>query len=345
MQCVELRSLTGTNNSQGIHSPYDLHLSQRQAPQPRPGHVVVHIKAASLNYRDLMVADGRYGRPPLPLVPLSDAAGEIISTGQHVSSLQPGDRVAGTFFQGWIDGPLQRQHMDRALGGTLDGVAAEFVEFPADGLVRIPDHLTDVEAATLPCAALTAWNAIAGPDGVRPDQTVLIQGTGGVALFALQFAKMQGARVILLSGSESKLERARALGADALLNYRTTPDWSKDVFELTERVGVDHVVEVGGRDTLQKSLRALAFGGRIHLIGGVSGFSSELSLLDIIGKAAHVRGIYVGNRSQFEAMNRALRLHKSRPVIDRVLPFSAIADAYDHLAGGSHFGKVVLSGW
>ena len=312
-------------------------------PKPLAGQVLVRVEAVSLNYRDLMVADGRYGRVMVPRVPLSDGAGEIVATGEGVTKWKAGDRVAGTFFQGWATGPFRRDAFDSALGGALDGMLAEHVALSEDGVVAIPPHLNYEEAATLPCAALTAWQALVTRGNVSADETVLLLGTGGVSIFALQFAKMHGARVIITSSSDEKLARARALGADEGINYGATPDWEKEAFRLTGKAGADHVVEVGGAGTFTRSLRALAPGGTISVVGGVSGFTTDVPLIEIIGKMAVVRGICVGNRDMFEAMNRALSLHRTRPAIDRVFSFAEAAGAYRYLQSGSHFGKVVIS--
>lgn len=316
-----------------------------ELPEPRPaaGQVLVGVRAASLNFRDLMVVGGSYGKMDLPRVPLSDGAGEILAVGEGVSQWKPGDRVAGTFFQNWLRGGLHRGVSESALGGAIDGVLREQLVLSADGVVSVPAHLSFPEAATLPCAALTAWNALISQGGVAASDTVLLQGTGGVSLFGLQFAKMHGARVIITSGSEEKLERARALGADETVNYRATPDWEREVFRLTGKAGVNHVLEVGGSDTFAKSLGALAPGGTISVIGGVSGFTTQAPLIDIIGRNALIRGIYVGNREMFEAMNRAISRHPLKPVIDREYAFADVVEAYRHLQSGAHFGKVVIT--
>jgi len=312
-------------------------------PTAGPGQVLVRVRALSLNYRDLMVADGRYGSVELPLVPLSDGAGEIAAVGAGVTNWKVGDRVAGTFFQAWTSGPFRRETLASALGGKLPGMAAEYVALSAEGVIAIPEHLSFAEAATLPCAGLTAWQALVTRGNVSADETVLALGTGGVSLFALQFARLHGARVIITSSDDAKLERARALGADATINYRSHPDWEKEVHRLTGKVGVDQIVEVGGTGTLAKSLRAIAAGGQVHLVGGVSGFSGEIPLLDIIGKMVVVRGIYVGSRGMFAAMNQAIAHRGLRPVIDRIFPFAELAQAYQHQISGAHFGKVVIS--
>lgn len=318
--------------------------AQLPEPQPAPGQVLVRVRAASLNYRDLMVASGRYGAGlPIPLIPLSDGAGEIVAVGAGVTRWKAGDRVAGTFFQNWQSGPMRREVFGAALGGSINGMLAEYVALSADGVVALPPHLSFEEAATLPCAALTAWHALVTSGKVAAGQTVLVLGTGGVSIFALQFAKMQGARVLITSSSDAKLARARALGADDAINYRTTPNWEKEVFRLTDEAGADHVIEVGGTDTFPRSLRAVAMGGTVSVIGGVSGFTSEVALRDILGKSLNIRGIFVGSRDLFLAMNRAIALHKLKPVVDRVFPFSEAPAAYGYQESGAHFGKVVIT--
>lgn len=320
-----------------------LQLGDIAEPKPGSGQVLVRVRATSLNYRDLMVASGRYGAPvSLPLIPLSDGAGEIAAVGDGVTRWKIGDRVAGTFFQNWQTGPVRQEAFHAALGGALNGMLAEYVALSAEGVVAIPPHLSFEEAATLPCAALTAWHAVVTSGNVSADQTVLLLGTGGVSIFALQFAKLHGARVIITSSSDEKLARARSLGADETINYRATPAWDTEVFRLTAKAGVDHVFEVGGTDTFPKSLRALALGGTISVIGGVSGFAANVPLIDILGRSAHIRGIYVGNRDMFEAMNRAIARHQLKPAIDRVFPFTDAPAAYRYQESGAHFGKVVI---
>jgi NADPH:quinone reductase-like Zn-dependent oxidoreductase len=324
--------------------PGALQLVDLPDPTPGPGEVLIHVRATALNYRDLMIAEDRYGLPcPLPLVPLSDGAGVIATVGEGVTNWQPGDRVAGTFFQRWESGPARPAIFASALGGAIDGMLATHVVLSAEGVISIPEHMSFEEAATLPCAALTAWQGLVTHGHVAADQTVLVQGTGGVSLFGLQIAKMHGARVIIISSSDEKLARARALGADDTINYRTTPEWDQEILRLTAGAGVDQVVEVGGRDTFAKSLRALAMNGTVSVIGGVSGFSTEVGLRDILGKNALIRGIFVGNREMFTAMNRALARHRVQPVIDQVFPWSEAPAAYRHLASGAHFGKVVIA--
>jgi NADPH:quinone reductase-like Zn-dependent oxidoreductase len=334
MKCWQIAAQTG---------PDGLRLNEIAEPTPGSGEVLVRVRANSLNYRDLMVADGRYGRAELPLVPLSDGAGEIVALGPSVTRWDVGDRVAATFFAGWSGGPFRREVLATARGGALPGLLAEYVVLGEDGLVAIPPHMSFEEAATLPCAALTAWQALVTHGKVSADQTVLVLGTGGVSMFALQFAKMHGARVIVTSSNDEKLERAKALGADDGVNYRTTPEWEAEVLRLTGKVGADHVVEVGGTDTFAKSLRAVAVGGTVSVIGGVSGFDSAAPLREILSKMSLVRGIFVGSHAMFESMNSALARHQTRPVVDRVFPFADAPAAYDYQRSGAHFGKVVIS--
>ena len=323
--------------------PDALRIVELPDPVPARGQVLVRVRATSLNYRDLMVADGRYGKANLPLIPLSDGAGEIAAVGENVRRWKTGDRVAGTFFQGWRSGSYNREVPNTALGGALNGMLAEYVVLSEEGVVAIPSHLSFEEAATLPCAALTAWQALVTRGNVSADETVLLLGTGGVSIFALQFAKMHGARIIITSSSDEKLIRAKALGANETINYQSTPNWEKEVFRLTDKAGANQVVEVGGAGTFLKSLRSVSPGGQIHLVGGVSGFTGEVPLIEIIGKMAVVRGIYVGSREMFEAMNRAITLHQTKPVIDRVFAFADAPAAYRHQQSGAHFGKVVVS--
>jgi len=323
-----------------------LTLAERPNPNPGPGQALLKMRAASLNYRDLLVAKGRYGsegQTLAPIIPLSDGVGEVVSLGAGVSRVKAGDRVAGAFMPGWIAGEFTQEKAASALGaGSVDGVLAQYVVLPEEALVPVPEHLTDEEAATLPCAAVTAWYSLLVGGDLKPGQTVLLLGTGGVSLFALQFAKSAGARVILTSRSDEKLERARALGADETINYNATPDWDARALELTDGRGVDYVVEVGGADTLSKSLRAVRWGGQISLIGVLSGFAAEISTASILSKNVRVQGVYVGSREMFEQMNRAIAQSRLRPIVDRVFPFAEAREAYDYLESGQHFGKVVV---
>jgi NADPH:quinone reductase-like Zn-dependent oxidoreductase len=322
-----------------------LSLQERPEPKPGPGEVLVRVRAASLNYRDLMVATGHYARGArYPLVPLSDGAGEIAAVGGGVTSWRVGDRVATSFFAGWVDGPQTPERAATALGGAVDGVLADAIVLPERGVVRTPAHMSDAEAATLPCAALTAWNALfEGGDPLRPGQVVLLEGTGGVSIFGLQLAKLAGARAIVTSSRDEKLARARQLGADETINYQKEPEWQERVRELTGGQGVDHVLEVGGKGTLARALASLRYGAQLHLIGGVSGFATELPLGPMAQNNARVRRIFVGSVSMFEAMNRALSLHRLHPVIDRTFRFDEARTALEHLQTGSHFGKIVLT--
>lgn len=320
-------------------------LKEKEEDVPRPvhGQVLVRIRATSLNYRDLLVISGSYSRHlPLPLIPLSDGAGEVVEIGAGGSRWLPGDRVAGTFFQDWDGGGITEDVSKSALGGAIDGVLAEYALFRERGLVRVPANLSFEEGATLPCAALTAWHALQSGN-LTSGQSVLTLGTGGVSLFALQFARTGGARVIATTGSEAKMERLRELGAGDVLNYRAEPEWEKKIQELTANRGVDLVVEVGGAGTLGKSLKAVRLGGQISLIGVLSGSTGEVNPLPAVMKNVRIQGIYVGSREMFEAMNRAIVLNDIHPVIDRVFAFAEAKDAYRYLQSGAHFGKVVIA--
>jgi NADPH:quinone reductase-like Zn-dependent oxidoreductase len=333
MKVYEIRDAKGIDSIQ---------LAERPDPAP-PGHgqVVVRLKGAALNYRDLAVARGGYGRNvPVPLIPLSDGAGEVVQIGPGVDRVAVGDRVAGIFMQEWLAGGLDEKKFHSAMGGAIQGMLAEYVVLNQEGLVHLPAHLSYEEGATLPCAAVTAWNALIASGNLAAGESVLLQGTGGVSLFALQFAKMSGARVIATSSSDAKLARAAEMGADALINYKTTPDWDKAARGVDR--GVDRIVEVGGAGTLEKSMRAVRMGGTISLIGVLTGASGEINPRTILMKNIRVQGIYVGSRDMFEAMNRAITQHKLKPVVDRVFPFAEAQAAYRHLESGTHFGKVVI---
>ncbi len=323
----------------GIH---DLTLAEAPIPEPGPGQVLVRLHAAALNSRDVAVARGKYLMSHVPpnLVPLSDGAGEIVRTGPGVTRWREGDRVAGIFMQTWLGGEFEAEHGEAALGGAIDGVLAEYRVFPEAGLVRVPPHLDFHEAATLPCAAVTAWNALYGGKPLLPGQTVLVLGTGGVSMFALQFARAGGARVIATSGSDAKLERARQHGATATINYRTHEDWNTEVRRLTHGRGADHVIEIGGPGTLQRSIAAAGFGASITLIGVLT--RGQIDPVAILGGGVAVRGIFVGNRQMFEAMNRAMEQNEIHPIIDRVFPFEEAKAAYHHLQTAQHIGKIVI---
>jgi NADPH:quinone reductase-like Zn-dependent oxidoreductase len=312
-------------------------------PTPGKGEVLVRVRAVSLNRRDVYVLAGTYGRSSATTtVPLSDGAGEVVGVGEGVTRVKAGDRVAGTFFVNWIDGKPTQAGLSSARGGDTPGMLSEFIVAHQDGLVKFPQHLSFEEAATLPCAAVTVWNALFSKGHLKAGDYVLLEGTGGVSIFGLQFAAAAGAKPIITSSSDAKLERARKLGAVGAVNYRSNPDWEKEVRKLTGGAGVDHVLEVGGKDTLPKAVSSLALGGHIALIGGLSGFDGNLPVGAIMGTSSTVRGIYVGSRADFEAMNEFIAKHKLKPVIDRVFPFEQAAEAFKYMDSGSHFGKVVI---
>ena len=320
-----------------------LSLVEKPKPQPAYGQVLIRVYATALNYRDLVVAQGGYGGGvKYPLIPMSDGAGEVVAIGEGVTGVKVGDRVAGIFFQNWLDGTLTKEKMKSDLGGTINGMLAEYVVLHEDGLVILPDHLNYEEGATLPCAAVTAWDALVSQGNVTAGDRILLLGTGGVSIFALQFAKIHGAEVIITSSSDEKLQRAKELGADKTINYKTIPDWQKEVYKLTERHGVDHVIEVGGGGTLAKSMQAVRVAGRISLIGILAGAKAEVNPLPAVMKSLNIQGIYVGSRDMFESMNRAISLHQIKPVINRVFPFDEAKQAYSYLQSGAHFGKVVI---
>ena len=322
----------------------DLTLDDVEVLPPGPGQVAVGIKTASLNFRDLAVVTGRYPRPVSgPTVIASDGAGVVAAVGEGVTAFKPGDRVVGSFFQTWITGPFAREYGNSALGGAIDGVLTQQRVFDQQGLVRIPEHMSYEEAATLPCAGVTAWNALVPTAHVRAGDTVLLLGTGGVSIFGLQFAKLHGARVIVTSSSDEKLERARALGADEAINYKKNPEWEKEVLRLTGGKGVDIVLEVGGAETFPRSMAAVRASGQIVMIGVLTGVVGSVPLGLIGIQTLSVRGVYVGSVAMFEDMNRAMTLHGVKPLIDRVFPFEQTRDALSYLASARHFGKVVIA--
>ncbi len=318
-----------------------LQLNVREVDQPVPaeGEVLVRVRAVSLNHRDLYVLarPGSRGR-----VPISDGAGEVIAVGQGVSRFDVGDRVAGTFFADWTGGQRTAEAMATARGGGVDGMLAEMVLSHENGLVEIPDYLTFEEAATLPCAAVTAWRALFTDGGLEAGDTVLLEGTGGVSIFGLQLAVAAGARPVITSSSDSKLERARSLGAVGTVNYRTYPEWQTEVLALTDGAGVDHVLEVVGQETLNRALEALALDGHVAIIGGLSGRAGELPL-ESLPNGSSVTNIFVGSRDDFESMNAFLAEHQLRPVIDRVFAFEDAPAAYAYMESGAHLGKIVIA--
>ncbi len=318
---------------------------KRSVSAPAAHEVHIRIHAVSLNYRDLMVADGRYlSTGDAPVVPCSDGAGEVLAVGNEVTPFRIGDRVAASFFPDWINGAPTPKNTASALGATADGMLAEEVVLHEDALISIPTHLSYVEAATIPCAGVTAWNSLFVEGGLGAGDSVLLLGTGGVSIWALQLAKAAGLRTIITSSSDNKLERARGLGASATINYKNTPEWQNEVLRLTDGRGVDLVLEVGGQDTLTRSIASAKMGGTVAIIGGVSGFGfgGELSPFALIGGAKRLSGIFVGSRSMFEDLNRFLSVVELHPVIDRVYPFRQAREAYEHLKRAGHFGKVVI---
>lgn len=319
-----------------------LTLAEAEIPRPARGEVLVRMHAASLNYRDLMVASGNYGRGAAPanLVPLSDGAGEVVETGAGVTRVKTGDRVAGMFMQSWQGGEISSEDPASSMGGAIDGVLSEYKLFDQHGLVHLPKHLSYEEGATLPCAGVTAWNALFAGKPLIAGQSVLVLGTGGVSIFALQLARAAGARVIATSSSDEKLEHARKFGASDGVNYRQHPEWHEQVLALTGGRGVDHVVEVGGAGTLPRSIEATRLGGNIHLIGVLTG--GDINPTPMMRKTLTLRGIYVGSRQMFEALNRSVELHQIKPVIDKTFEFADAKAAYHHLKGQSHVGKVVI---
>jgi NADPH:quinone reductase-like Zn-dependent oxidoreductase len=336
MQCYELQATTGFEA---------LKLVERETPRPGPHQVVVRVRAASFNYRDVMIAGGGYaGRAKLPLIPLSDGAGDVVETGSAVTRVKKGDRVCGIFFQRWITGPVRPDIQDAALGGTADGMLTEMALLDGEGVVPVPEHLSYEEAAALPCAGVTAWNGLVeASGGVKPGDAVLLLGTGGVSIFGLQFAKLAGARPIVVSTSDEKLARARELGAAEAINSKSVPDWQDRVRAATGGRGVDHVLDVTGGETTQKSLVSLRPGGHIAIIGARSGPGGELDRRVILQRGLKVSGINVGSRAMFEAMNRAISANRMKPIVDRTFPFKNAPQAYHEFATGRHFGKVVIT--
>jgi NADPH:quinone reductase-like Zn-dependent oxidoreductase len=314
-------------------------------PQPHPGRgdVLVKVHAVSLNYRDLLMVRGHYNpKMPLPRIPCSDGAGEVVELGEDVKTVAVGQRVAGIFMQNWLDGAPTAERSRGALGGDIDGMLAEYVVLPASGVVAIPEHLSYAEGATLPCAGVTAWNALVNVGQVKPGDVVVTQGTGGVSVFALQFAKLMGATVLGTSSSDEKLERARTLGLNPGLNYRQTPDWAKWVLQQTSNRGADLIVEVGGAGTFIQSLQAVRTGGAIAQIGILSPSDQPLPIAPILHRQVRIQGVYVGSRAHFETMNRAIAASHLRPVVDKIFPFPQAREALSTIENGYHFGKIVI---
>jgi len=322
----------------------NLVIAERETPEAKYGEVLIKFHAFSLNYRDLLMVGGKYNpRMKLPAIPISDGAGEIVSVGEGVTKWKAGDRVCPTFMQGWGEGEPNAEKSKTALGGGAEweGVLKEFGTFSQDSIVRIPEHLSFAEAATLPCAAVTAWNALAMSGSLKAGDTVLTLGTGGVSIFAVQLAKMFGAYVISTSSSDTKIAKLKSLGADETINYREREDWDKAVLELTGKRGVDHVVEVGGSGTMARSVNAARIGGHVAVIGVLTS-GGDFNPVSLLMKAVKMQGIYVGSRSMFEDMNRAIASNRLHPVIDKTFAFDEVREALLYLESGSHFGKVVI---
>jgi NADPH:quinone reductase-like Zn-dependent oxidoreductase len=315
-------------------------------PKPGPGQVLVRMKAVSLNYRDLLMINGMYGRGAASttdvITPFSDGSGVVEAVGEGVTRFKAGDRVATLFFQGWVSGPPTLEKVMTALGFPIPGAGAELQTFSEQGLSKVPDFLSDHEVATLPCAALTAWRGLFVDARLEPGDTVVLQGTGGVSIFGLQFAHAAGLRTVITSSSDAKLARAKDLGADHVVNYRTTPAWSGPVREATHGRGADFIMEVGGGGTIQESMKAIKIGGHIAIIGVVAGAGDPFNPASLIGNSAKLQGLSVGSRDMFEAMGRMIDLKKIFPVVDKVFPFTEARAAFAAMAAGEHFGKIVL---
>ena len=329
--------ITGSNGLLSLVS------SELPDPTPTHGEVLVRIKSVSLNYRDYMNVVGIHGvSGPVPRIPCSDGAGEIVACGPGVQDWHPGDRVVIPFMPSWLDGPFTQQHSARALGGAVDGLLRELAVLPAASLLRVPDYLSLNEAATLPCAAVTAWDGLVVRGSLKAGETVLVLGTGGVSVFALQIAKLMGARVLGISSSDAKCQRLLDLGADAVHNYKTNPAWDDWSLSLTQGVGVDKVIEIGGPDTLNRSIKATRFGGHISLIGVLTGTSGSVQTVQVLRKGIRLDGTYVGSRAMFADLLCAFENSQTRPIIDSVFPFERAVEAFRHMESGKHFGKIVI---
>lgn len=314
-------------------------------PQPGPGEVLVRMRAVSLNYRDMLMVVGAYGRMGSgggAITPFSDGCGIVEAVGPGVTRVKSGDRVATLFFQRWISGPPNLDKLSSSLGSPIPGAGRELAVFSQDGVSKVPDFLTDQQVATLPCAALTAWRALFVDGDLQPGETVVLQGTGGVSVFGLQFAHAAGYRTLITSSSDEKLARAEALGADHRVNYRQTPEWSGPVREVTGGVGADLIIEVGGGGTLEQSIKAIRIGGHIAIVGVVAGLGSGFNPAILITNSAKLQGLSVGSRDMFEAMCRGIELHRIQPVVDKVFPWTEAKAAFTAMQGGEHFGKIVL---
>lgn len=334
MKVYELSGAFGLDN---------LALTDRPRPEPGPGQVVLRMKAASINYRDVLMVAGKYNpRQPLPLVPFSDGVGEVVEVGPGVGRVSVGQRVIPIFCQGWLCGEPSPDKFKTSLGGPLDGTLQEYMLVDAAGVVAVPDYLSDAEAATLPCAAVTAWHALAEEAPIRPGDVVVCQGTGGVSTFAMQFAQLFGAQTVVTSSSDAKLEAMVDMGAAHTINYRSTEEWGRAVKDWTGGRGADHVIEIGGAKTLEQSVAAVRFGGHISIIGVVAGAVSDLSVVPVLMRNLRLQGVYVGSREMYERMLRAMDVAKMRPHVDRVFGFDALHEAMRFVEAGEHFGKVVV---
>lgn len=324
-------------------APHGLESVSRPRPKPAAGEILVRLRAASLNYRDLMAHRGQYGAYH-PIVPLADGVGEVAELGPGVTGLRIGERVNNNYFSGWIEGDYSLERFATAPGAeSRDGVLADYFVIPAAAAVPTPAHLTDPEAATLSCAGVTAWNALFVTGHIQPGDTVLLLGTGGVSLFALQFAKLAGARVIITSSDDTKLARARKLGADETINYKTTADWPEAVRALTDGQGADFAVDVAGGSMINAVVDSVRPAATVALIGLLAGFDGPVSTIKLLQKNVHLHAITVGPVAMFRAMNRAIAFHGLRPVVDEVFPFSDARAAYARLESGRHFGKLVIA--
>ena len=320
-----------------------LELHDEAVPTPGPYDVVIKVQTASLNYRDQAILDGEYGGPTKPNgTPLSDGAGEVVAIGEAVTRTKVGDRVSASCHPHWIGGPPRPEYQPHSLGMTTDGWLAEQIKVHENAIVHLPDYMSYAEAASLPCAAVTAWTGLNLSSPLQAGETVLVQGTGGVALFSLQVATMFGAKVLAITSSDEKAERLKALGAAAVVNYRTHPDWDKEILALTDGRGVDKTIDIAGEKTIVKSAAATRKGGDITLVGFTSGFGGGLPPIDILSRSLHVAGTAIGPRANFEALLRAMALHEMHPVLDQTFPFADYQAAYQRLKSGNHVGKVVI---
>lgn len=334
MKAYEIGAAYGTNS---------LTMIQREMPVVLPNQVLVEVKTVSLNYRDTLVVNGIW-KPPVGRVPVSDGVGYIVDVGADVRHLKRGDRVASLFFPSWLSGKPTPEKLKGSLGGTLrDGMLQRFVALSEDEVIKIPEYLSDEEGATLPCAGLVAWNALMENKKINEGETLLIQGTGNVSLFAIQFAKLAGANIIVLSGSDEKLKKIEELGVHYLLNYKTNPSWEKSVMDITHGIGVDHVVEVVGGNNINKSIDVVAMSGTISIIGLMGGFKGELNTGKIMERNIGLQGVVVGSKEMFQNMNHTLQENRLHPFIDRVIPFEQAREAFELQERGNHFGKICIS--